>query len=214
MTFDVTPACRSTRRSPLRALMGLMCGGLVIALSAEGLSAQAPASPTPAPESKPQAVVDEFGRGTPRGTVTGFLQATRRHDYRAAAEDLDLRRVPKSQVAIEGPTLARHLRVILDNTLLIDPDVLSDSPEGSRDDGLPPNRELVGRIATSQGPTSILLERVPRDDGVLIWKFAQSTVARIPDLYREFGYGPVGEVLPPCWWSGGRSASPSGSGSP
>ena len=137
MTPRVKPARRSTRRSTLRALIGLVCGAVLIALGAEGLSAQAPGSPTPAPESKPPGLVDEFGRGTPRGTVTGFLQATRRRDYRAAAEYLDLRRVPRAQVATEGPTLARHLRVILDNTLLIDPDLLSDSPEGSRDDGLP-----------------------------------------------------------------------------
>ena len=197
MTPDVKPARRPTRRATLRALIGVVGVGLLIALGAECLSAQAPGSSTPAPESKPPGLVDEFGRGTPRGTVTGFLQATSRRDYRGAAEYLDLRRVPRAQVVTEGPMLARHLRVILDNTLLIDPDLLSESLEGSRDDGLPPNRELLGRIATNQGPMSILLEHVPRDDGVLIWKFAQSTVARIPDLYREFGYGPVGEVLPP-----------------
>ena len=196
MASPTKSACRPARR--LRGVAIGFAGALVLtALGAGLLSAQAPAPPAPPPEPKSQGVVDEFGRGTPRGTVAGFLQATRRHDYRTAAEDLDLRRLPKSQVATEGPTLARHLRVILDNTLLIDPEVLSDSPEGSRDDSLPPNRELVGRISSSQGPVSVLLERVPRDDGVLIWKFAQSTMARVPDLYREFGYGAVGEVLPP-----------------
>jgi MscS family membrane protein len=185
---------RSTRRLLTRALLGLLWGGLLGALTPDGLPAQVP---PPAPEVKPAGPVDEFGRGTPRGAVTGFLSATRRRDYRAAAEYLDLRRLPAAQVAVEGPTLARHLRVVLDNTLLIDPDVLSDDPEGARDDGLPARRDLLGRIATNHGPLSLLLERVPRNDGVLIWKFAQSTVARIPDLYREFGYGPVGEVLPP-----------------
>jgi MscS family membrane protein len=188
---------RSMRRPFHRGLIGLVCAALLIAPGAAVVSAQPPAPPTPAPEMKPHAPPDELGRGTPRGTVVGFLQATRWRDYKAAAEYLDLRRVPRAQVATEGPILARHLRVILDNTLLIDPDALSDNPDGSRDDGLPAMRELVGRIATDHGPMSILLERVPRDDGVLIWKFAQSTVARIPDLYREFGYGPVGEVLPP-----------------
>jgi MscS family membrane protein len=197
MTRTTTPAPRSTRWWPRRAIIGLVCGGLLIALSAETLPAQAPGSPAPAPETKPPGLADEFSRGTPRSTVTGFLQATRRRDYKAAAEYLDLRRVPRAQQATEGPMLARHLRVVLDNTLLLDPDLLADSLDGSRDDGLPSNRELLGRIATDQGPVSILLEHVPRDDGVLIWKFAQSTVARIPDLYREFGYGPVGEVLPP-----------------
>jgi MscS family membrane protein len=172
-------------------------GGLLLALSADGLPAHATGTPSPTPEARPQGPLDEFGRGTPRGTVTGFLNATRRRDYRAGAEYLDLRRLPRSQVATEGPTLARHLRVILDSTLLIDPDVVSDEPEGARDEGLAAGRDLLGRIVTPHGPLSILLERVPRDDGVHIWKFASSTVARIPDLYQEFGYGPVGEVLPP-----------------
>ncbi len=197
MTRHVKPAPRSMLRSPLRAVIGLVCGGLLLALTAEGPSAQATGSPAPAPESKPQGPVDELGRGTPRGTVTGFLQATRLRDFRTAADYLDLRRLPHAQVATEGPTLARHLRVVLDDTLLIDPELLSDDPEGSRDAGLAARRDLVGRIATNQGPLSILLERVARDDGALIWKFSQATVARIPELYREFGYGPVGEVLPP-----------------
>jgi MscS family membrane protein len=193
----MAPARGWTHHGLRRGLIGLAGVALLIALSAPGLSAQAPAPPNATPDAKPHAPPDELGRGAPRGTVMGFLQATRAKDYKAAAEYLDLRRLSRAQQATEGPTLARHLRVILDNTLLIDPEAFSDHPDGSRDDGLPATRELVGRISSDQGPLSILLERVPRDDGVLIWKFAQSTVARIPDLYREFGYGPVGEVLPP-----------------
>jgi MscS family membrane protein len=194
----MTPMPTRVGPSPLRSLLRALIGGaLLLALTAEALPAHAAGAPPSTPETKAPGPVDEFGRGTPRGTVTGFLQATRRRDDRAAAEYLDLRRLPRAQVAAEGPILARHLRVILNNTLLIDPDAISDDPEGSRDDGLPAGRDLVGRIATEHGPLSILLERVPRDDGVPIWKFAAATVARIPDLYQEFGYGPVGEVLPP-----------------
>ena len=42
----------------------------------------------------------------------------------------------------------------------------------------------------------MLLERVLRDDGVLIWKIAALTVAQIPALDKEFGYGLLGEWLP------------------
>ena len=45
-------------------------------------------------------------------------------------------------------------------------------------------------------PVNILLQRVPRGDGVFIWKFSSATVAEIPLLYSEFGYGYIGEVLP------------------
>jgi MscS family membrane protein len=155
--------------------------------------AGAATEPTPAP----MAPLDEFGRGSPRGTVTGFLAATSARDYKRASGYLDLRRLPPAEAAEQGRVLARHLRVVLDQTLLIDPDTLPDEPEGHLDSGLPPGHQLVGRIQTEAGFVSILLERVPRDDGALIWKFSAATVTRIPDLYQQFGYGPVGERLPP-----------------
>ena len=47
-----------------------------------------------------------------------------------------------------------------------------------------------------QRPTILSLQRVPREDGTYIWKFAGSTVADIPQLYGEFGYGPLEKILP------------------
>ena len=95
-----------------------------------------------------------------------------------------------------GPTLARRLKVVLDHTLWLDVEALSDDPNGHRDDRLPPNRERLGTISAKRGPVDVLLERVPRDDGVLIWKIAALTVAQIPALDKEFGYGLLGEWLP------------------
>jgi MscS family membrane protein len=42
----------------------------------------------------------------------------------------------------------------------------------------------------------ILLQRVRSEDGDKIWKISASTVARVDSLYDEFGYGPLGEILP------------------
>jgi hypothetical protein len=52
--------------------------------------------------------VDDFDRGTPRRAVEGFLQATRAHNYRRAAEYFDLRRIPAEEAKILGPQLARQ----------------------------------------------------------------------------------------------------------
>jgi len=41
-----------------------------------------------------------------------------------------------------------------------------------------------------------LLQRVPREDGVTIWKIAGVSVAQVPDLYKEFGYGVLERFLP------------------
>ncbi len=139
---------------------------------------------------------DEFGRGTPRDSVEGFLAATRNLDYKRAAEYLDLRRLPATQQKSQGPKLARELKIVLDQALLVDLDILSTDPKGHLDDSLPSYREWLGRIETKKRPVNVFLQRVPRGDGTQIWKFATVTVARIPQLYEEFGYGWFGDVLP------------------
>jgi MscS family membrane protein len=41
---------------------------------------------------------------------------------------------------------------------------------------------------------------VPRGDGAHIWKFSSETVQKIPALHDEFGYGRLGEWLPPIFF--------------
>lgn len=142
---------------------------------------------------------DEFGRGTPRGAMAGFLSTTGARDYARAAAYLDLREFPAKEAAQIGPTFARHLRVVLDQNLLVHPQDFSDDPKGTSDDGQPPGREVVGRIPTRRGAVTLLLDRVPREDGVPVWQFSAATVARIPALYQEFGHGAMGESLPPMF---------------
>jgi MscS family membrane protein len=108
--------------------------------------------------------------------------------------------VPKDQQDTEGPQLARHLKIALDQTLWVDAETLSRDPAGHLDDGLPPVRDQIGRIETAQGPVDILVQRVPREDGPRIWKISTATVAQIPALYEEFGYGRLGEWIPPIFF--------------
>jgi MscS family membrane protein len=138
---------------------------------------------------------DDLRRGVPRTAVEGFLSATRKGDYDRAGEYLDLQRLPKSER--DGALLARGLKIVLDRTLWIDLDALSDAPEGHANDGLPATRDRVGKIKMPDGKSvDILLQRVAREDGVQIWKFSSATVAKISDLYDAFGYGPLGDLLP------------------
>ena len=139
--------------------------------------------------------VDDYDRGVPRTSVMGFLQAARKGDYERAGQYLDLRSLPPSIRNIGGPELARMFKIILDRTLWIDPELLSVDPEGQRDDGLPPSQDLLGQIEAGSKKYNLLLQRVPREDGVLIWKVSKATVALVPELYEQVGYGPVGEYL-------------------
>ena len=150
----------------------------------------------PAPTPEPRGPADDFERGTPRSSMRGFLEAARAGDYQQAAEYLDLRRVRPDQRALQGPQLARELHVVLDRTLWVEVADLTAAPEGTSDDGLPPDQELVGTIKSATEPVDVVLQRVARDDGTRIWKVSPATVKAIPGLYAEFGYGRLGEILP------------------
>ena len=150
------------------------------------------------PAAAPDIPVDDFDRGTPRRAVAGFLKAAREDDYRRAAEYLDLRSfgLPADKAKTLGAELARHLKIVLDQKLPIDIDTVSDSPAGHLQDTLPGDVEELGSIETPVGPVHIRLQRVPREDGVEIWKISIASVKAIPDLYNRYGYGLVGELLP------------------
>ena len=147
-----------------------------------------PAAETPPVEdyAKPMGPPDPFNRGTPRGSMYGFLNAARTRDFERAAEYLDLRRLPPDE-RDRGPELARRLKVVLDQTIWIDLGNLSDSNAGMSIDGLPAWQNRIGDIETKDGIVSLLMQRVPRaGDGTRIWKIAASTVTLVPELHAEF----------------------------
>jgi len=145
--------------------------------------------------SKPPGPVDKLDRGVPRTAVAGYFRAAKETDYETAAEYLDLRNLPRGYSKNNRLKLARQLKVILDRTLWVDMDILSTDPKGHSDDGLPSYQDFVGRINLKDDKVDVLLQRVPRGDGVYIWKFSSATVREIPKLYREYGYGELGEKL-------------------
>lgn len=143
----------------------------------------------------PTAPIDEHGRDTPRSSALGYLKAGREGDYELAAKFLDLRRLPKNLESADKTELARHLKIVLDRTLWVDLSLLSEDPKGHADDGLPAHRDYVGSIKIDDRKVDILLQRIRRDDGKYIWLISNATVRHIPELYAEYGYGPIGEKL-------------------
>ena len=201
-------------RTGMRVRFAALTSVLVLLLAAipvDTARAQAPEQaapqPTPAAEeppvldfSKPMGPPDPFNRGTPRGSMYGFLSAAREGDYQRAAEHLDLRRLPPEEQG-SGPRRARRLKAVLDQTLWVDLVNLSDTNDGAPNDDLPTWQDRVGDIRTPDGSVTILLQRVPREgDGVRIWKIASVTVARTAELYEEFGPGWLEAWLPPVFF--------------
>jgi MscS family membrane protein len=144
----------------------------------------------------PASPLDEFERGNPRSSVKGFFKAARDGDFERAAKYFDLRNLPGWMEQNQGSVLARKFKISLDRSgLWVDLELISTNPEGNREDGLPVNREIIGQIKLPSRTVDILLQQVPRKDGVYIWKFSNRTVSEIPALYQQFGYKPFEERL-------------------
>jgi MscS family membrane protein len=138
---------------------------------------------------------DALGRGTPRGSLRGFLEACEAADFERAAEYLDLRNLPQDVAAVGGPGLARQLSQILSRAVWLDDYTVSDNPQGLLGDGLPEYRDELVRIKTESGEQPIWLQHVPRADGELIWKISNRSVALIPELYAIYSYPPGVETV-------------------
>jgi MscS family membrane protein len=152
-------------------------------------------SASPPKVEAPSGPADAFDRGVPRTSLRGYLKAADAGDWERAAEYLDLRNLPRGLDASQGPELARKLKVVLDRALWIDHAAVSIDAKGHADDGVPAYRDYLGRIETTERQIDVLLQRVPREDGVFVWKFSNVTVAAIPELYESHGLGPFGERL-------------------
>jgi MscS family membrane protein len=138
---------------------------------------------------------DEYGRSTPRSSVMHLARALSAYEFDTAVHYLDLRNLPFTVSEEDGPDLARKLLIIAQRSMMVDYESISDEPDGHLDDGLPSYRDRITTIKTSEGPVDILMQRIPRGDGIFIWKLSNATVALIPQLNKEFGYGRVGDKL-------------------
>ncbi len=142
---------------------------------------------------------DEYNRSTPRSSLLALANAIKLKDYEHAVNYLDFRNLPfssdKEQLSQNAPDFAKKLSIVARRAMSISIEDLSNDPLGHKDDGLPSYRDRVTTLKTKKGPVDILMQRIPRGDGVFIWKISNATVAIIPELNDEFGYGVIGEKL-------------------
>jgi len=131
---------------------------------------------------------DALGRGTPRGSIIGFLESVEALEFEKAVEYLDMRNLPEDVEDVPGPELARMLNQVFSRAVWIDDYTASDKPGGIKGDGLPDYRDELVVIPTPEGDVPIWLQHVPRGDGELIWKISNRSVARIPELYSYYSY--------------------------
>jgi len=138
---------------------------------------------------------DDFDRGTPLRSANGFQAAADEGNYETAAEYLDLRNLRGAASEMTGAQLARRFFVIVKRATWIDIDELVDDPAGRGNDNLPDYRDSIGVVLDEGKEMRLLMQKVPRGDGVFIWKVSNATVSLIPKLYDTYGYPEVIEKL-------------------
>jgi MscS family membrane protein len=176
---------RITARTPF-------CAGVFLALTlcVPALRAQAGLGAQPAPAAKPEPAPDPLGRDTPRRTVIGFITAARSGTEVAPLYiDTDL----KGKAAA---ALAHELYVVLDARLPARLNELSDRPEGSTENPLKPNQNVVGTITSAGGSFDVVVERITKGNAPPVWLFSRQTLSHIPDAFDEVDRITLDKYLP------------------
>jgi MscS family membrane protein len=161
------------------------------------VSAQANAQDAapPVADEPPVMVADPLDRGSPRRSADGFLAVVDAGDYETAAEYMDLRNLRGEATELTGAQLARRFVVIIARADWIDVGDLVDDPAGRKNDNLPSYRDSIGIILEGDKEHQLFMQKVPRGDGVSIWKISNATVSLIPTLYTAYGYPEIIEDL-------------------
>lgn len=136
---------------------------------------------------------DILRRDTPRGTLQGFLEAAYNQDFITAAKYLDVRYLPENMVKEDASLYAKQLQAIIERNIWINFSEVNDTPSGMANDGLPDYRDTFGAIAINGQEINLYLQKVPNQDIGFIWKISNATLAKVPKLYQDLGYGPLVE---------------------
>ncbi|WOJ92618.1 mechanosensitive ion channel [Congregibacter variabilis] len=129
---------------------------------------------------------------TPLQLLVVMSDAFQRQDMERAASYLDTRYLPDDFEDWPPTDLMNALRIVFNQQNIIDITEMSDLPEGMLDDGLPAYRDLLGFVTKDNGDAvPIYLQRIPDGQGDKIWKISNASVAQIPDLWADLGYGPL-----------------------
>jgi len=145
----------------------------------------------PAAAQPPAQPKDALGRETPRRAVLGFIAAARNGNDDVAALYLDTNL--KGEAAAE---LAHQLFVVLDTRLPARLNELSDRPEGSAENPLRPDQNIVGTINAGNGSFDVVVQRITRGTAPPVWLFSRRTLASIPDAYTEIDLVDLNRYLP------------------
>ncbi len=162
-------------------------------MHAQGALDQILPRPSAPANSSTHTSADPLGRGTPAGTVFGFLQAAQSGNYSMAAQYLQL---SPARRQTEGEQLAAKLKVVMDRALAGSLKDVSTQPEGTPQEGVPPDRQKLGIMSSGDIETDLELVRVSDPKAGKIWLISSDTLTKIPELYDQVEARQVENRLP------------------
>jgi MscS family membrane protein len=136
---------------------------------------------------------DPYGRETPSGTVFGFLEAAQSGKYAIADQYLQM---SASRRLSEGESTAQKLKAVMDVAFAGSLKHISDQPEGTPQEGVPPDHQRLGAIASGDVEAELDLVRVSDPNFGKIWLIASDTLTKVPELYDQIEARRVETKLP------------------
>jgi len=168
-------------------LLSLLCAPLLAQSVLKALSAGV---------SSTQAAVknaDPLGRDTPRGTLTGFMQAAQAGDDERAAEYLQL---PREENEIDSSRVVKDLKTLLNQAYVGRLGSITDNPELAYDPRLEANQQRVGEFTVNGKELPLLVVRVPDGNSGHLWLISWSTLDKTEDLANDVRSHEVERHLP------------------
>jgi MscS family membrane protein len=174
---------------------GLLTLALILAAPTPVLGAQSVSGLLGGNQAKATAApqADALGRGTPSGTVLGFLQTTQSGDYQAAANYLQMSAARRQS---QGAELATKLKALMDRAFVGRLSRISTNPEGNPDNGIP-GQQTIGSFSVADTEVPVVLVRTTDPNSGKIWLFSAETLSKVPDLYDNVEAHQVESKLPP-----------------
>ena len=133
---------------------------------------------------------------SPRHAANSFGKLCKEGDYDGAARLMDLSAIPSKKQARKGRRLARRLAMVLKRILPQGFSDLCNDDMGSRESGVPGDREVVARTKIDGKELQVRLAQYLGQNQRAVWLFSKGTVASTDLLYKELGYGWAGDYLP------------------
>jgi small-conductance mechanosensitive channel len=128
---------------------------------------------------------------TPRRALAVFAEASNRGDWDRAVQVLDVPAQASAERRKQAQVVAEQLDYVLSRRLALDLDRFSDQVAGNPTDGV--DTEQVAALSAQGRNMLILLTRLENPPR---WVFSRGTLARVPELYEQYGPGLLEARMP------------------